>query len=102
MILIVLKFVFSVVGGQDDYWPWAPKSIAAPLVSKSRLHVQDVASWTWLCFTPPSLDWDIAFEQAMTALFHVLQLIFYYYCCYYYYYYYYLLAIRKNTIYKLM
>ena len=45
------QFVISVVGGQGDYWPWAPKGIATPLVSKRRLHVLDVPSWT-CCASP--------------------------------------------------
>jgi hypothetical protein len=51
MIMIVLKFVISVVGGQGDYWPRAPKGIAAPLVGKRRPHILDVRSWRF-CASP--------------------------------------------------
>jgi len=42
MIMIIIKFVISVVGGQGDYWPRAPKGVTTPLVIKRRLHIPDV------------------------------------------------------------
>jgi hypothetical protein len=51
MIMIVLKFVFSVVGGNGYYWPRAPKGIATPLGSERRRLVLDVPCWT-RCASP--------------------------------------------------